>query len=77
MDQCNPIGTIPTVDGTRPALMTPLMAGRGKGMGAALALSDVVQPKTAVVVDLQGQPPHDGGSDVGQRLHARAQQQDR
>jgi hypothetical protein len=61
-------------------------AGWGKGTGAAPALSSVAWPTAAVVVDLQGQPPHDGGaglhgnrdgSDVGQRLHTRAQQQDR
>jgi hypothetical protein len=58
-------------------------ASRGKGMGAAPTLSGVVQPKAAtVVVDLQGQLPHDGGAclrgdgNVGQRLHVGAQQQD-
>jgi hypothetical protein len=44
----------------------------GKGTGAALALSGVAWPKVAAVVDLQGQPPRDGGvglhgdGDVGQ-----------
>jgi hypothetical protein len=47
----------------------------------------MVRPKAAMVVDLQGQPPHDGGislhgdrdgdDDMGQQLHAGVQQQDR
>jgi hypothetical protein len=74
MDRCNTIGTIPTVEGTRPALTTPLdgrrgmkattgsPTGRGKGTGAASALYDVAQLKAAVVVETQEQPPCDGGA---------------
>jgi hypothetical protein len=60
-------------------------AGREKGMGAAPTLTSVVRAKA--VVDLQGQPPgnggaglhddHDGGGDVDQRQHAGAQQSNR
>jgi hypothetical protein len=71
MNRCNPVGAIPTVDGARPALMTPLM-------GVA---------RLKVMVDLQGQPlgdggasphgDHDGGGDVGQRLYAGVKQSNR
>jgi hypothetical protein len=47
---------------------------RATADGAAPTLIGVVQLK--VVVDLQGQPPSDGG-DVGQRLHVGAQQSNR
>jgi hypothetical protein len=69
-------------DGRRsPRATTGSPAGRGKGMGAAPTLTGVARPKA--MVDVQGQPPgnggaglhgdRDGGGDVGQRLHARAQ----
>jgi hypothetical protein len=97
MDWCNPVGTIPTVGSTRPALTTPLM---GVGVreqrpvhwlvgrrGGAPALFGVARPKAAAAVDLQGQPPRNsgtglhgdrnGGGNLGQRLHAGVQQQDR
>jgi hypothetical protein len=60
---------------------TASSAGREKGMGAAPTLPGVVRAKA--VVDLQGQPPgnggadlhddHDGGGDVDQRQHAGVQ----
>jgi hypothetical protein len=66
-----------------PRAMVGSPANWGKGTGAAPALSSVVWLKAVVVVDLQGQLPHDGGiglhgdrdsgDDVGQRLLAGAQ----
>jgi hypothetical protein len=61
------------------------LAGRGKGTEAAPTLTGVARPKA--VVDLQWQllgdggaglhANRDGGDDVGQRLHAGAQQSNR
>jgi hypothetical protein len=74
MDQCNPVGTIPTVDGTRPTLMTPWMASGSKstngrftgrsreGDGAAPTLSGVARSEAAVEVEMQGRQPCDGGT---------------